>query len=125
MSVHAEAVLNVPTDDGPPLPIRMGIAAEPTPTDGLVVFPKLLDLFDYDDSIWHVTHTATGHYLPIDFPTEEQAVGFADAIGHLADWTDREPALDVPELVRIGRLHDGTPAPHVIEALTRRAMKEN
>ncbi|CQR59230.1 hypothetical protein [Streptomyces leeuwenhoekii] len=122
MTMHVEAILNIPLDNGRTMPTRMGIAAEPTTTDGLVVFPKLLDLFDYDDSVWHVTHAPTGRYLPIDFPTEEQAAGFAGAIGGLADWASLAPVVDVPALVAVASEYDGAVHQRVLDALGRRAV---
>ncbi|TXS50126.1 hypothetical protein [Streptomyces sp. t39] len=122
MTVHVETVLNVPLDDGRLMPTRMGIAAELTPTPGLVVFPKLIDLFDYDDTIWHVTHVATGRMLPIDFPTDAHASAYAAAVGDLADWTSPTPTIDVPALIARADVHDGTVHQRVLDALTR---KEN
>ncbi|MGW3400766.1 hypothetical protein [Streptomyces zhihengii] len=123
MTVHVDVPVLVPAEDEPDSPmqiVRMGIAAEPTATEGLVVFPKITDLFDYDGTVWHVTHTCTGRKLPIDFPTETQAVAYAGSLGGIADWTSPTPAIDVPRLIALAADHDGTVAQRVLDALARK-----
>lgn len=127
-TVHVEVVTNLPLEDGGVLPVRQGIGALPTQTEGLVVFPRLTGPFEMDDGVWDVTHVGTGRRLPVTFPDEEHATSYANAAGALVDWSEAKPKLPLDvrlRLVRMSPEHGGTPDPRVAEQLARRDVKEN
>jgi hypothetical protein len=127
-NVHVDVVLNLPIEDGGVLPIRQGIGAIRTQTEGLVVFPRLTGPFEIDDDAWHVTHIGTGRRVPVTFEDQEHATAFANAAGPLAAWWQKQPALSLEarlKLIGLAQEHGGTPDQHVLDALARRAAKAN
>ncbi|MEV5915773.1 hypothetical protein AB0M00_43685 [Streptomyces chartreusis] len=122
-TVHLDVPLTLPTDDGGTFRVRQPIGAHRTQTEGLVVFPALIDLYDFDESRWHVTHVDTGLRLPVEFDTEEQAAAFAGAVGPLVDWTQPRPALPVDVRMQVMELaleHGGRLDQRVREQYDRR-----
>ncbi|MFF7795593.1 hypothetical protein [Streptomyces sp. NPDC007991] len=125
-TVHVDVVLNMPLEDGGVLPIRQGIGAIRTQTEGLVVFPRLLGPFEIDDEAWYVTHIGTGRRMPVTFDDEQHATAFANAAGPLAAWWQQRPELSKEtrlRLVELAQAHGGRPDQHILDALARRAAK--
>jgi len=125
-TVHVDVPLNLPTDDGKILRTRQGIGAIRTQTEGLVVFPMLVDLMETDESVWHVTHAPTGRRLPVGFPDEEHATAFANAAGPLARWDHEQPVVTHAarlHLVALANEHDGFVDPRFLGALDRRSAE--
>lgn len=126
-TVHIDVILKLPLDDGGTLPIRQGIGAIRTETEGLVVFPALTGPFEIDDDVWHVTHIGTGLRIPVAFEDQEHATAFANAAGPLACWWQKRPELSLDarlKLVALAQEHGGTPDQHILDALARRKAKE-
>ena len=126
-TVHVDVILNMPLEDGGFLPVRQGIGAIRTQTEGLVVFPRLAGPFEIDEGRWCVTHVGTGHRIPVMFEDEEHATGFANAAGPLAAWWEKRPQLSVEtrlKLIALAQEHGGMPDQHILDALARRAAKE-
>jgi hypothetical protein len=107
-TVHVDATIHLPLDGGGTLPLRQGMAALPTSTPGLVVFPALVGILAVDDSTWHVTHVATGRRIPVSFADKDTAEGYANALGGLGDWTQGKPAVPPLDVLRLAREHGGT-----------------
>lgn len=127
-TVHVDVVLNLPLDDGGILPLRQGIGAIRTKTEGLVVFPRLTGPFEIDDDLWCVTHVGTGRRIPVMFDDQEHATGFANAAGPLAAWWQERPELSREtrlKVIELAQEHGGTPDQHILDALARRAAKES
>jgi hypothetical protein len=127
-TIHVDVILNLPLDDGGFLPLRTGIGAIPTRTEGLVVFPALTGPFEIDDSRWCVTHVGTGRRIPVTFEDEEHATTFANAAGPLAPWWEKKPEMALEtrlKLIEVAQEHGGRPDQHVLDALARRAAKES
>lgn len=127
-TIHVDVTLNLPLDDGGVLPVRQGIGAIRTQTEGLAVFPVLTGPFEFDDDHWSVTHVGTGLRLPVTFDDQEHATAFANAAGPLAAWWQKKPELSAEtrlELIRLAQEHDGTPDQRILDALARRAAKES
>lgn len=125
-TIHVDVVINVPLDDGGFLPIRTGIGAIPTQTEGLVVFPRLTGPFEFDEDAWCVTHVGTGRRIPVTFDDQEHATVFANEAGRLAAWGEDRPVLPPDVLVRlieVAQEHGGRPDQHILDALARRAAK--
>lgn len=125
-TVHVDVVLNFPLEEGGVLPVRTGIGAIRTNTEGLVVFPCLTGPLEFDDAAWHVTHVGTGRRIPVTFEDQEHATAFANAAGSLAVWWQKRPALPTEtslKLIELAREHGGTPDQHVLDAIARRAAK--
>lgn len=126
-TVNIDVPISLPLEDGGTLRVRQGISAIRTETEGLVVFPALLGLFDIDDQVWHVTHIGTGLRIPVTFPGQEHATAFANAAGPLACWWQKRPDLPMDvhlKLVALAQEHGGTPDQKVVDALARRQAKE-
>lgn len=126
-TIHVEVVTNLPLEDGGFLPIRQGIGAIPTQTEGLVVFPRLTGPFEMDHDAWDVTHVGTGRRLPVTFADEEHATSYANAAGAMADWSEAKPKLPLDvrlRLVRMAPEHGGTPDQRIVEQLALRDAKE-
>jgi hypothetical protein len=125
-TIHVDVVLNMPLEDGGVLPVRTGIGAIRTQTEGLVVFPRLTGPFEIDDNAWSVTHVGTGRRIPVTFDSQEQATEFANEAGRLAVWWQKRPEL-TPEtsqrLIELAQEHGGRPDQHILDALARRAAK--
>lgn len=127
-TVHVDIPLNLPLDDGGTLRVRQAIGAIPTQTEGLVVFPAVMGMFEIDDSRWHVTHVGTGLRLPAAFDDEETATGFANAVGPLAAWAEERPELSMEtrlKVVELAQEHGGTLDQRILDGLARRAAKAN
>lgn len=125
-TVHVDVIVNMPLEDGGVLPIRQGIGAIPTQTEGLVVFPRLAGLFEIDDDAWCVTHVGTGRRIPVVFEDQEHATAFANAAGALADWSEERPHLALTvrlKLIRLAKEHGGTPDERIAEQLARHEAK--
>lgn len=127
-TTHVDVIINLPLDNGGVLPIRQGIGAIPTETEGLVVFPRLLGPFEIDDDAWCVTHVGTGRRIPAMFEDQEHATLFANAAAALADWSERRPrlALDVRlKVVRLAKELGGRLDQRIVEQLERHDAKES
>lgn len=127
-TVHVDVPISLPLEDGGTFLVRQGIGAIRTATEGLVVFPRLTDLFEMDDDAWHVTHVGTGRRIPVTFDDQEHATAFANAVGPLAAWWQKRPELSREarlKVVELAQEHGGTPDQHILDALARRAAKEN
>jgi hypothetical protein len=125
-TIHVDVVLNMPLDGGGVLPVRTGIGAIRTQTEGLVVFPRLTGPFEIDEDAWDVTHVGSGRRIPVQFDDQEHATAFANAAGPLAVWWQKRPALSSEtsqRLVELAQEHGGRPDQHVLDALARRAAK--
>lgn len=125
-TVHVDVPLSLPTDDGGTFRVRQPIGAHRTDTDGLVVFPALIDLYDFDESRWHVTHVGTGLRIPVEFDNEDQAAAFAGAVGPLADWAQPKPVLPVDARTRVLELavkHGGRMDQRIREQYDRRVAE--
>ena len=125
-TVHVDVVVNLPLEDGGVLPLRQGIGAIRTNTEGLVVFPRLTGPFELDDSAWDVTHVGTGRRIPVTFADEEHATAFANEAGRLAVWWQKQPELDLEtrlRLIELAQEHGGHPDQRILDALARRAAK--
>ncbi|MFJ8727706.1 hypothetical protein [Streptomyces sp. NPDC093269] len=125
-TIHVDVILNLPLEDGGFLPMRQGIGAIPTQTEGLVVFPSLIGPFEIDDDVWNVTHVGTGRRIPVSFEDQEHATAFANAAGPLAAWREDRPALTVDtrlKLIELAQEHGGRPDQRVLDAIARRAAK--
>ncbi|MFF1444176.1 hypothetical protein [Streptomyces sp. NPDC058295] len=126
-TIHVDVTLNMPLDDGGVLPIRTGIGAIRTQTEGLVVFPRLIGPFEIDDQHWSVTHVGTGRRIPVEFEDEEHATAFANDAGSLAAWWEERPHLPAKTLLQVIELaqeHGGTPDQHVLGAMARKKAAE-
>lgn len=127
-TVHVDVIVNLPLEDGGVFPVRQGIGAIPTQTDGLVVFPRVTGPCEMDDDVWDVTHVGTGRRLPVTFDDEAHATSYANAAGELADWSEKRPRLPLDvrlKLVRLAKEHGGTPDPRIVEQMARRDAREN
>lgn len=125
-TVHVDVPLNLPTEDGGTFRVLQPIGAHRTQTEGLVVFPALVDLYEFDESRWNVTHVGTGLRIPVDFDSEEKATAYANACGPLADWAQDRPELPVETRVKLLQLaleHGCQPDKRVDTALARHAAK--
>jgi hypothetical protein len=118
-TVHVDVIINMPLDDGGFLPVRQGIGAIRTGTEGLVVFPAVTGPFEVEESRWDITHVGTGRRIPIAFPDQESATACADEAGALTDWSADHPSVPALAVVRLGQKHGGVPDPHVAHAMAR------
>lgn len=125
-TIHVDVVVNLPLEDGGVFPLRQGIGAIRTNTEGLVVFPRLIGPFEIDDDAWDVTHVGTGRRIPVTFDDQEHATAFANAAGSLAVWWQKQPELSLEtrlKLIELAQEHGGRPDQKILDALARRAAK--